>query len=174
MTSFFCLKQGWFGQIVVFWFFSWNQKRPLNYFWNSISVHCLEVLCRSQSRNPLSRHWGKRGQKDLPLDRKKPWRQEEGTHLLEVRKVRNRSAQKKVWFICQEKKNPNLTCEVSRIFNNELLYFEYYCYLLFWIIWILHEYKPSRTCSLYDIISYCTYLYFIYWFLNISAKPSWK
>lgn len=62
-----------------------------------------------------------------------------GTHLLKVSRAEDENQvgcrksgidwHKNVWFICQKKKKPNvypnLTCEVSRIFNNHLLYFEY-------------------------------------------------
>lgn len=61
-----------------------------------------------------------------------------GTHLLGVSRAEDENQvgcrksgidwHKNVWFICQKKKTnvyPNLTCEVSRTFNNHLLYFEY-------------------------------------------------
>lgn len=116
MTSFFFVKHRWFELIVVFCFVSWNWKKTSNYLWNS--MHCLELLCRSQSPNPLSRCWGRRGQKDVRFNRKKPkpWTEGfrrdpsargqpgRGRKSGGMQKVRNRLAQKCLIYLPEKKK----------------------------------------------------------------------
>lgn len=54
-----------------FYFIFMKPKKAITFFeetiFYEIIIHCLEALCRSQSPNPLTRHWGDLGQKKTSL-----------------------------------------------------------------------------------------------------------